>query len=435
MTTYYVDSVSGSNTSPYDTWAKAATSFWSVGSPAATLGNGDIVYVASNHVDAATGAVTLTLPQTIGQTATIISATSGTTTYAAGAQIRSTSGAMIFNGSASFYGCTFNTSALLTIRARENAPQFYYGCTFKAADNTALTHDVPHANIRFVGCTFDYSADTANRTEACFKFRGRVEMFGGTYVKAGSFNRTGVVFESYLDGGIFTISSCDFSVIASNNDLYIGTTGNDDVTFSQCLFPASWALTSGNLTQVKGKVRVINCATATGDDPRILYTRDAFGAITYSTSIYRTGGAEIEDAGVVSWGVVTTAYATEAFPFKSEWMYGVVSATGSKTFTVYVANNTEDLHEDDIWLELEYLGTSNSAAATFDHDGRTGGFGAASTTVQTDDTGSTWNGTTLTYMQSLAKTVTVNETGQYRARVCVGKPSLTAYLDPLVTVS
>ena len=46
MTTYYVDSAAGSNTSPYDTWAKAATALPTI---TAIVGAGEVSYVASTH--------------------------------------------------------------------------------------------------------------------------------------------------------------------------------------------------------------------------------------------------------------------------------------------------------------------------------------------------------------------------------------------------
>jgi hypothetical protein len=143
------------------------------------------------------------------------------------------------------------------------------------------------------------------------------------------------------------------------------------------------------------------------------------------------------ETGVVSWKVETLATCNEADPFITDWIYSTAGSSGSKTFTLYVANNTEDLHDDDIWLEVQYMGTVDVSKLTLGSDQRTAGAAnaSASTTAQTDDTASTWNGATLTYMQSLAVAVTLGETGLYRARVCVGKPSLTVYIDPLVTVT
>jgi hypothetical protein len=136
--------------------------------------------------------------------------------------------------------------------------------------------------------------------------------------------------------------------------------------------------------------------------------------------------------------VTTTANSFEDSPFVTNWIYGEVASTGSKTFTVYITNDTADFTDAQVWLEVEYLGTAEEANTTLASDHRTITTTAAN---QTDDTTSTWNGTgpSFTYKQSLAVTATVGETGQSRARVCVGVASIASsryfYIDPKVTVS
>jgi hypothetical protein len=131
----------------------------------------------------------------------------------------------------------------------------------------------------------------------------------------------------------------------------------------------------------------------------------------------------------------------EALPLYTPWSYGTISSAGSKTFTAYVANNTADLTDAEIWLEVEVMGTANSALTTMTTDWRNsdgaGNDGTITTTpaAQTDDTISSWTGATLTYMQSLAVTATVGEEGVYRARIALAKPSSTVYIDPKITVS
>ena len=97
---------------------------------------------------------------------------------------------------------------------------------------------------------------------------------------------------------------------------------------------------------------------------------------------------------------------------------------------------TAALTDAQIWLEVQYLGTSDEADWTLVDDHRVITNTAA---AQTTDSASTWTGITEDFKQKLEVTVTVNETGQYRARVCVGLASITSasslYIDPKVTVS
>ena len=56
MADYYVDSVSGSDTSPFDTWAKASNDL----EAALVLASaGEVIYVASDHTDTTAGALVL----------------------------------------------------------------------------------------------------------------------------------------------------------------------------------------------------------------------------------------------------------------------------------------------------------------------------------------------------------------------------------------
>jgi hypothetical protein len=174
------------------------------------------------------------------------------------------------------------------------------------------------------------------------------------------------------------------------------------------------------------------------DAPVQLYWNEGEGAVISSSSIYRTGGATVE-GDACSWLITTTANCGEGAPFYTPWVYGTVDSTGSKTFTLYITNDTADFTDAECWLEVEYLKDADEALWTLATDQR-----ATITTTaaaQTDDTTSTWNGTgpDFTYMQSLAVTATIGETGQYRARVAVGVASIAgsryAYLDPKITVT
>ena len=75
MTVYYVDD-GGSNTAPYDTWAKAAPDIRALDT-AVAFASGDIVYFGHDSVDSGVGAsFTITLP-TSGPPTYFISATQG----------------------------------------------------------------------------------------------------------------------------------------------------------------------------------------------------------------------------------------------------------------------------------------------------------------------------------------------------------------------
>jgi len=202
-----------------------------------------------------------------------------------------------------------------------------------------------------------------------------------------------------------------------------------------CKLPSSYALSSvGNRT---GSFTLQNSANS-GDTPAISYYRAYNCDITATSAIYRTNGQELEGTPV-AWLVTTASDLGYDFTFDLLWIYGYIDTTGSTNFDVFITNDSADFDDDEVWLEVEYKATSGSGVWTRVDD-------AIATIVSTpaaqdDDTSSTWNGTgpSFTYKQRLRVTATVNQVGQFRARVCVAKPSIAAgayfYVDPLVVVS
>ena len=185
-----------------------------------------------------------------------------------------------------------------------------------------------------------------------------------------------------------------------------------------------------------GEATFINCSSS--DDKTYLYNKKYEGEILSSSSIYRSSGAQIEGT-TTSWLVTTTATCSQDVPYYSPEIYGYVGATGSKTFDLYITNDTADFNNNEVWLELEYLGTSSSGKWSNTSDYMADRL--ATPAAQTDDVTSTWNGSgpSYTYKQKLSITATVNTVGMFRARVCVGVASIAStrkfYIDPLVTVS
>jgi hypothetical protein len=183
-------------------------------------------------------------------------------------------------------------------------------------------------------------------------------------------------------------------------------------------------------------VTFANCGPA--DGPTYLVVSTGTGSIASSTNVYRTGGATIEGEAC-SWLITTTSICREGSYFYTPWIYGTVASTGSKTFTLYITNDTADFTDGEVWLEVEYLSTSDEAIWALATDQRA--TITATAAAQTDDTTSSWNGTGpgFTYKQSLVVTATVNETGQFRARVAVGVASIAGsryfYVDPKITVT
>jgi len=120
------------------------------------------------------------------------------------------------------------------------------------------------------------------------------------------------------------------------------------------------------------------------------------GTETTETSITRVGGASDPTGQAQSRKIVTTANSQWLRPFKAE-PYAIWNPTtgANVTVTVYGTINAGALpFNDDIWLEVEYLGASGSPLGTIVTTTKASVL-AANAAVASD--GSTWNGTSPSY--------------------------------------
>jgi hypothetical protein len=164
------------------------------------------------------------------------------------------------------------------------------------------------------------------------------------------------------------------------------------------------------------------------------------GTETTETSITRVGGASDPTGQAQSRKIVTTANPQWLRPFKAE-PYAIWNPTTgvNVTVTVYGTINAGALPtNDDIWLEIEYLGSSASPLGTIVATTKANLL-AANAAVASD--ASTWNGGGSGAGWSPFKLVAVlsapqpGQAGYLFARVRAAKPSTTWYLDPKITLS
>lgn len=172
------------------------------------------------------------------------------------------------------------------------------------------------------------------------------------------------------------------------------------------------------------RAEVINCDSGTTVYRNEIY--DYMGTLTSEATIVLTGGSP------VSWKIVTTANVRFEQPFVSFPLTVWNDDTGvSKTLTVQgiwgggaVPNN------DDIWVEVEYLGSSATPIVSFVNDTKA----TVLTTGAAQDAGAgTWGGSTTKF--ALAVTFTPQMKGVITARVKCAKVSSTFYIDPKITLT
>lgn len=406
----------------------------------------DIVYIGHDHICqyAHTASRTITGAAS-GLPVVIISATTGSNppTYQASTtnQIDTSEGAygLTVDGAFAIYGCCFKSGAGITF-AFTNKLMTINGSTLKPAANGSVAISSSSGRCNVDNISIDLTSDgTTTRSGDVLSLIGSDgSMFavGITFVNAGY--RTGVIVSSSTTADMIAeFSGCDFSGFtnATACEIFNGNYSGK-VVFKNCKTASTWTPILNSAATAAGEVIFINCGNS--DDKTYLNIRKREGDIISSASIYRSSGAQIEGTAT-SWLVTTTATCSQDVPYYSPEIYGYVGATGSKTFDLYITNDTADFNNNEVWLEIDYLGTSSSGKWSSANDYMADRL--ATPAAQTDDVTSTWNGSgpSYTYKQKLSVTATVNTVGMFRARVCVGVASISStrkfYIDPLVTVS
>ncbi len=124
-------------------------------------------------------------------------------------------------------------------------------------------------------------------------------------------------------------------------------------------------------------------------------------------------------------------------PLESEELAAAWNTTVGSAVTVTVDvlhDSVTNLKDDEIWLELWYLGTSGFPLATTIRDAKADIFSAAADQAASTATWTT-TGMANPNKQKLAVTFTPQEAGFIQARVVIVKPSATVYVDPVLQVS
>ncbi|MES2055811.1 MAG: hypothetical protein V4564_07735 [Pseudomonadota bacterium] len=234
-----------------------------------------------------------------------------------------------------------------------------------------------------------------------------------------------------------TCRGVDLSALGSGKTIYTSASGPimSRAVFENCKLNASVttvATLTGATANRNVKVDFINCDSgATGY--RNEWHRMG-GDITTETTITRASGAT-DGVQAVSWKAVSGASSVMSpllpleFPPISQWN----SLTGSSRTATIEIISSGTLNNDDIWVDLEYLGSSGSPLGS-----------GVNSTIATRLTANaacptssmTWNSSPSTpQKQYLQVTFTPQMAGLVVARVKLAKVSATVYVDPLITIA
>jgi hypothetical protein len=377
-----------------------------------TFASNEIIYLGHDHVCqyAHTAARTFSAV-TSGPPVILMSVTQGSDppTYQKSStnQVDTSEGAhnLAFGSGWALYGVCLKAGGNLTLTSSVSTLLTTLDVTTRLAPARELIPVTDGCSSRHRNLTIDCDADTSGTANNIVNGTTGTAWFEGLTILNAD-QRTGNVFGA---GNMVRVSGADFSSILSSNEI---CALNFLTEVSNCLTDKAWTPVQ-IAGQSDGYAMFTNCGPENA--PTYLYYADIRGTVVSTTNVYRSGGATV-DGDALSWLIITQLSASENSPFVTPWIYGTVASSGSKTFDLYITNDTADFDNSQVWLEVEALGTANEAISTVFSDRRdndTGAFISATeaTDTQTDDTSSTWNeiSGSGTYSQT-ATTVTVTDT-------------------------
>lgn len=456
MANIYVRSA-GSNTSPYDTWAKAATTLTAALAIATTA---DTVWIADDHSESTASTVTLTFPTTpglrvlgspdhvsapptsvIGTPSAVIGTTlSNGITLSRAAYIEAIafqpgtstgSGSITFGGTAANHIVAKNCSIALS--GSGSSGRIALGGVGSGSNHGSY--------VKLVDCT----AKFANATQKFAIQHGLVHVVNMAIDAAGTTPTTLLVGSGPAHGVLFWECG-DLSNVSLTNLVDVSTDGVAQVTFRDVKLPSDITLATGSRTVPGGmRLNVDNCAS-TGTN----YVKHADwweGTVDQETTIVRTSGAS-DGTTSLSWHLQSTnslypdgpVYSPEivvwndttgsAITVTMEYLHDTSAASGQGSGTGSAFQNNE------MALEVVYQSLSTGPKGTTVSSAPSGTLTTASDNATGVGTGS-WTTTGLTTPKSgkLTVTFTPQAKGAIHARCALFPASKSVYVCPKLTVA
>lgn len=440
MTAYYVRSGAAGAGTGAD-WTNAYTTL-----AAALAGKaaGDVFYVSEDHAETQASAMTLTTPGTIANPTQVICVNHSGSVPPVSADLRTTAtitttgtNNITFAGgnSAWYKGIIFNCgtgagSAQIILPSVALFVGIFENCSLRI--NSTGTGKILLGNggvnnvyVELINTTLSFGAVGQGLTVAgaVFRWRNTASALLGT-VPTTLFDWTSA------RGGDVYIAGVDLSAAGSGKTI-IGNSANTGsrAQLLDCKLNASVTKSAVPSAPAHFEFDSYRSGSA-GVNYNVNRTRYA-GTLDEETTIVRTGGAS-DGTTPLAWKIITSANTTWFTPFETPPIAIWNDTTGSSvTATLQgIWGGGAVPNDDEIWLEVEYLGDASSPQASFVNDSKADVLAAAA--GQTAGSG-TWGGSTTKF--ELSKAFTPQQKGWILVRVKAAKVSSTFYIDPKVTLT
>jgi hypothetical protein len=438
-------SSTGSNTSPYETWAKAATSLQTA---LTAMAAGDTVVLDYADPPAADKEVSADVTWTFnasgilvasdrsGGGSTITPTEMGTTDWIGNSTTNRSITLAGADTQVLIWGVTFRTAGStldhMDMNPSAGSQRTFENCYFwNGNTNTGgrikLSGGTTNGNYsKYKDCTFRFGS-TSQGFEAGV---GTVDIIGGSVTSAGSI--PGTLFRQPLTQIPTAVINClgvDWSEIS-------GTLVGDSsqrliVTMDRCKLNASvtpLATQSTNPTAGSPEITLIDCNS--GDTHGTFAYYNACGQMTLDTGIYFTTGA-----AAASWKIETTANASFSGPFVTPWFSFYNTATSAITPYIEIlrGGSSTAYDDDEAWAEFAAKTTSASPLASL-YSGRMALGGTPAANASGAGLGS-WTGESVPSWSgklTLGSSLTPAENGDLSARIFFGVPSAVLFIDPFI---
>lgn len=460
MANIYVRSTDGSDADNGTTWALAKATAVGV---AAIDAAGDVIYFSASHSESTSGAISpgfagsRTAPQKIlcvddtGDPAS-------PSTLATTAVIQTTGASSSItwnNGNAYTYGLNFKAgsstnAANINLNGTSGAATFsiFDRCTFELS-NSATTSRIrinqdENATILLNNCDVKFG----NASQGIELVQRTSVTWNGGAILSGGTSPSSLFPTLGATSPVVRCNALDLSQGASTMHIFTATGSvRAKCVITNSKLPASWSgsLVTGTISG-GSRYEMYNCDS--GDTNYIMQVTDFAGTITADTAIYLTSGAG-NNSGLtsgasaingISWKMVSSADAeypliTLDTPEIVAWNETVGSAV---TVTVeFLINSATTLYKEDVWMEVQYLGTSGFPLGVLDTDSRLTVLAATATTECDTGTGvANWTGDGAgSKSYKLVSTITPQEKGFIHVVVKLAKASTTIYVDPKLAIA